>query len=91
MAKKTKKQEFDELAKFGCAFLQINNYGGYCIVIDDSGEGVLWRDCTGKNEHTARRWQQIKYTYPRDPEAEWRAYITIYGRRYYLDQFMRCA
>lgn len=44
MAKMTKKQEFDELAKFGCSFLQTNNYGGYCIVIDDSGEDVLWRD-----------------------------------------------
>lgn len=87
----TKKQEFDELAKFGCAFLQTNNYGGYCIVIDDSGEDVLWRDCTGRIEHTARRWQRIKYTCPRDPEAEWRPYLTIYGRRYYIDEFMRCA
>lgn len=55
MAKITKKQEFDELSKFGCAFLQTNNYGGYCIVIDDGGEQVLWRDCTSRNEHTARR------------------------------------
>lgn len=69
MAKITKKQEFDELSKFGCAFLQTNNYGGYCIVIDDGGESVLWRDCTSRNEHTARRWQRIKYTCPRDPET----------------------
>lgn len=27
MARITKKQEFDELSKFGCAFLQTNNYG----------------------------------------------------------------
>lgn len=32
MVRITKKQEFDELSKFGCAFLQTNNYGGYCIV-----------------------------------------------------------
>lgn len=91
MAKITKKQEFDELSKFGCAFLQINNYGGYCIVIDDDGEEVLWRDCTSKNEHTAQRWQRIKYTCPCDPEAESRPYLTIYGTRYYLNDFMRCA
>lgn len=91
MRKLTKKREFDELAKYGCAFLTTNNYGGYCIVIDDGGESVLWRDCTGRTEHTARRWQLIKYTCPRDPEAECRPYFTIYGRRYYIDQFMRCA
>ena len=91
MARITKKQEFDELSKFGCAFLQTNNYGGYCIVIDDSGEGVLWRDCTSRNEHTAQRWQCIKYTCPRDPEAESRPYLTIYGTRYYLDNFIRRA
>ena len=91
MARITKKQEFDELSKFGCAFLQTNNYGGYCIVIDDGGEAVLWRDCTSRNEHTAQRWQRIKYTHPRDPEAEWRPYLTIYGTRYYLDEFMHVA
>lgn len=91
MAKMTKKQEFNKLAKFGCAFLQTNNYGGYCIVIDDSGEGVLWRDCTSSFGHTARRWQQIKYTHPRNPEAWGRPYFTIYGRRYYIDEFIHCA
>ncbi len=90
MARITKKQEFDELSKFGCAYLQTNNYGGYCIVIDDGGEGVLWRDCTSKNEHTARRWQRIKYTCSRDPE-KWRPYFTVYGTRYYLDDFMHVA
>ena len=91
MARVSKKQEFDELAKFGCAFLQTNNYGGYCIVVDNCGEAVLWRYCTGENEHTAQRWQPIKYTCPRDPEAESRPYFTIYGTRYYIDDFMRCA
>lgn len=90
MAKMTKKQEFDELSKFGCAFLQTNNYGGYCIVIDDSGEGVLWRDCTSRHERTAQRWQQIKWTMPRNEDAESRPYLTIYGHRYYIDQFKRC-
>ena len=41
MARVTKKQEFDELAKFGCAVLQTSNYGGYCIVVDNCGEAVL--------------------------------------------------
>lgn len=90
MARVTKQQEFDELSKFGCAFLQTNIYGGYSIVIDDGGEFVLWRDCTSRNEHTARRWQRIKYTCPRDPE-KWRPYFTIYGTRYYLDDFMHVA
>lgn len=37
MARITKKQEFDELSQFGCSFLQTNNYGVYCYVIDDGG------------------------------------------------------
>lgn len=90
MARITKKQEFDELSKFGCAFLRTNNYCGICYVIDDGGEWVLWRDCTSRNEHTARRWQRIKYTCPRDPE-KWRPYFTVYGTRYYMNDFMRCA
>ena len=90
MARITKQQEFDSLSKFGCAYLQTNNYGGICYVIDDGGEWILWRDCTSKNEHTARRWQRIKYTCPRDPE-KWRPYFTVYGTRYYLDDFMHVA
>lgn len=91
MARITKKQEFDELAKFGCAFMQTNSYGGYCIVIHEDGEYVLWRDCTSRYEHTAQRWQRIKRTVPRDENAESRPYLTIYGCRYYIDQFMRCS
>ncbi len=90
MACITKKQEFDELSQFGCAYLQTNNYGGICYVIDDGGEWILWRDCTSRNEHTARRWQRIKYTCPRDPE-KWSPYFTVYGTRYYLDDFMHVA
>lgn len=41
MARVTKKQEFDELSKFGCAYLQTNSYGGYCIVIDDCGDNSI--------------------------------------------------
>lgn len=91
MKKITKQQEFDELSQFGCSFLHTNNYGGYCIVIDDGGEWVLWRDCTCRTEHTARRWQRIKYTRPRDSEAECRPCFTVYGRRYYIDEFRFCA
>ena len=91
MAQITKQQEFDELSKFGCAFLQTSNYGGYCIVVDDGGEAVLWRECIGRKEHTAQRWQRIKWTCPRDPETDSRPYFTIYGRRYYLDEFMHVA
>lgn len=90
MKRITKQQEFDELSKLCCSYLQTNSYGGYCIVIDDGGEWVLWRNCTSRNEHTAQRWQRIKYTCPRYPE-KWRPYFTVYGTRYYLDDFMRCA
>ena len=55
MARITKQQEFDERSKLGCAFLQTSNYCGYCIVVDDGGESVLWRECTGMNGHTAQR------------------------------------
>lgn len=89
MARITKQQEFDERSKLGCAFLQTGNYCGYCIVVDDGGEAVLWREYTGMNEHTAQRWQRIKWTCPRDPETDSRPYFTIYGIRYYLDEFMR--
>lgn len=90
MARITKEQEYNELAKYGECFCQTNSYGGICYVIDDGGEYVLWRDCTSRNEHTARRWQRIKYTCPRDPE-KWRSYFTVYGTRYYLDDFMYVA
>lgn len=79
------------MAKYGCAYLQTSNSGGFCIVIDDGGESVLWRESIDGKEHTAQRWQCVKYTCPRDPEADTRPYFTIYGTRYYLDEFMRCA
>lgn len=52
MARITKKQEFDELSQFGCAFLQTNNYGGYCIVVDDDGgTGIVARLYQQKRAH----------------------------------------
>ncbi len=87
-----KAKEFDQLMNRGAAgFLATCNYGGIVIVIDDSGEGVLWRKDFGDWKHTAQRWQPIKWTAPRSEDQEARPYFTIYGRRYYLDQFMRCA
>lgn len=83
----TKKQEFDELKKKGCFALQTCNWGGFLLVLDETYENALWRLQTDK-EHTARRWQHIKVTRPRNSEA-WREYITIYGTRYYLDEFTR--
>lgn len=87
--KQTKEQEFNNLAVCGEFFSQTNSYGGIAIVVDVDGEAVLWRDCTSPREHTARRWQRIKWTVNQDPEKI-RPYFTIYGRRYYIDDFMRC-
>ena len=80
------------VSTFACPSVDTPSYGDPVILHkDDGGEGALWRDCTSRNEHTAQRWQRIKYTCHRDPEAEWRSYLTIYGRRYYLDEFMHVA
>lgn len=49
-------------------------------MIDERGEAVRWQ--WYDNEPT-KRWQAIKYTKSGDP------YITIKGRRYRLDEFMR--
>lgn len=90
MAKLTKEMEYNELAKFGECFMQTNNYGGYGIVINDDGM-VLWRSYLSPGDgHTAQRWQNIKLTSPKN-ENEARAYFTIYGTRYFLDDFYRCA
>lgn len=52
---------------------------GIEIVLSDSNDGVLYK----WYDKICRRWQEIKYT------MRGRAYFTIYGRRYYLDEFMR--
>ena len=90
MAKITKEMEYNELAKFGECFKQTNNYGGYGIVVNDDGM-VLWRSYLSPSDgHTARRWQGIKFTHPKE-EDQARAYFTIYGTCYFLDDFYRCA
>ena len=91
MAKVTKETVYDQLKKI-CEFgTCVTNSFGYGIVVDSATECVLWRAYYSDNTtHTAQRWQEIKYTFPRN-EEEARPYITIYGTRYYLDEFMRCA
>ena len=91
MAKVTKETVYDQLKKI-CEFgTSVTNSFGYGIVVDSATECVLWRAYYSNNTtHTAQRWQEIKYTFPRN-EEEARPYITIYGTRYYLDEFMRCA
>jgi len=92
MAKVTKEMEFDELAKKAQFFLCTSNWDGIVIVVDDRTESILWRKDFGSDyKHTARRWQEIKWTHPRNEDQEPRPYFTIYGTRYYLDNFMRCA
>lgn len=91
MAKNTKEMEYNRLAKYGECFCTISNCGGLGIVVSSDGSGVLWRRYCMDKSHTAQRWQEIKYTFPRNEETEARPYFTVYGTRYYLDNFMRCA
>ena len=91
MAKVTKETVYDQLKKIGEFETSVTNSLGYGIVVDSATECVLWRAYYSDNTtHTAQRWQEIKYTFPRN-EEEARPYITIYGTRYYLDEFIRCA
>lgn len=91
MAKNTKEMEYNRLAKYGECFLATSNCGGLGIVVNSDGSGVLWRRYCMDKSHTAQRWQEIKYTFSRNEETEARPYFTVYGTRYYLDNFMRCA
>ena len=68
MAKYTKKMEYNELAKRGECFCATSNCGGYGIVVSADGGAVLWRRYCMDQEHTAQRWQEIKYTFPRNEE-----------------------
>lgn len=90
MAKQTIKQQYDEIAKFGELFEQTNAFGGVCAVIDDNGEGVLYKVCETRTDEYCNRWQRIKWTACQDP-GKVRPYFTIYGRRHYLDNFTFCA
>lgn len=91
MAKNTKEMEYNRLAKYGECFCTTSNCGGLGIVVSSDGSGVLWRRYCMDKSHTAQRWQEIKYTFPRNEETEARPYFTVYGTCYYLDNFMRCA
>lgn len=92
MAKITKKMEYDKFAKV-CEYGKcITNSFGYGIVLHDGGDAILWRAYySDGTAHTAQRWQEIKWSTPRNEDQEARPYFTIYGTRYYLDEFMRCA
>ena len=92
MAKVTKETVYDQLKKIGEFGTSVTNSLGYGIVVDSATECVLWRAYYSDNTtHTAQRWQEIKWSVPRNEDQEARPYITIYGTRYYLDEFMRCA
>lgn len=91
MAKNTKEMEYNRLAKYGECFFATSNCGGLGIVVSSDGSNVLWRRYCMNKSHTAQRWQEIKYTFPRNEETEARPYFMVYGTRYYLDNFMRCA
>ena len=92
MAKVTKETVYDQLKKIGEFGTSVTNSFGYGIVVDSATECVLLLVFYFfYMTHTAQRWQEIKWSVPRNEEEESRPYITIYGTRYYLDNFMRCA
>lgn len=62
-----------------CGYLTICNLGGIEVMINNSGDAVIY-SWFGK---VARRWQPIKQS------AKGRDYFTINNKRYYLDEFMR--
>lgn len=64
MAKKTIKQQYEELAKYGECFEQ-EGYGGWSLVIDENGERALYKVCYNNTEELCARWQKIKYTCPK--------------------------
>lgn len=89
MARITIKQQYNELAKHGECF-ESEGYGGYCLVLDEYGERALYKVCYNNREDLCARWQRVKYTMPKSDNVCPRPYITIQGRRHYLDNFMRC-
>lgn len=90
MEKKTIKQQYDELAKYGECF-EREGYGGWALVVDEYGERALYKVCYNNTEELCARWQKIKYTCPKKEDSFPRPYITIKGVRHYLENFMRCA
>jgi hypothetical protein len=63
MAKKTIKQQYDELAKYGECFEQ-EGYGGFALVIDENGERALYKVCYNNTEELCARWQKNKIHVP---------------------------
>ena len=59
-------------------YLTLSNHGGLEIEINNSGDAARL-SYYGK----VSRWQEIKYNFSGSP------YVTYYGRRWQLDQFMR--
>ena len=57
MAKKTIKQQYEELAKYGECFEQ-EGYGGWALVIDEWGERALYKVCYNNMEELCARWQK---------------------------------
>ena len=60
-------------------YLTLTNWGGIEIEINDTNESVRYRYFG----NVGRKPCKICYT------NNGRAYIRVYGRRYYLDEFMR--
>ena len=60
-------------------YLTLTNYGGIEIEINDTNESVRYRYFG----NVGRKPCKISYT------NKGRAYFRAYGRRYYLDEFMR--
>ena len=61
------------------AYLTLTNLGGIEIEINDTNESVRYR----YYGNVGRKPCKISYT------NKGRAYFRVYGRRYYLDEFMR--
>lgn len=55
MAKKTIKEQYEELAKYGECFEQ-EGYGGWALVIDEYGERALYKVCYNNTEELCARW-----------------------------------
>lgn len=62
-----------------CGYKTLSNMGGIEIMINNCGDAVIY-SWYGK---IAKRWQEIKYNRSGEP------FFTIYGRKYYLSEFMR--
>lgn len=64
-------------------YYAVSNWGGLEIEISNDGEGARLKENYKDEPQKVSRWQKIKYT------SSGRAYVTYYGKRYYLDAFMK--